>query len=301
MAGIIGSFPNMFIRGLKELFSTNYKELPSVGEQIFNVMSSEKNFEEMLSMVGFGKLPEESELETVTLQDPMEGFKSRFTHVKFGLGYQISQELVDDDMYGQISQFPAALARSARATMESKYADVFNLGFSGGVALPDGDQLFSADHDMKRGGTLKNRPTTDADLAFTSLRTAAIDLRKIHDDSDLPYLGSEEITLLVAPDEEFNAAEIVKSVERPDTANRAANALAKQRRWNLIVWDYLTDVDAWFLVYPKAMHKLVSFDRSGIKQEADRDVKTDAWYHIARYRKSVGVADWRGAVGNPGA
>lgn len=301
MAAVRGAFPNYFIRGLKELFWTSYKELQPVYERIFNVMQSDKNFEEMLAMVGFGKLATEAELETVTLQDPMEGFKSKFTHVKYGLGYQISQELLDDDMYGQIKQFPAALARSARATMEAVSADVFNLGFSGGVALPDGDQLFSADHDLKRGGTQRNRPATDADLSFTALRQAAIDLRKIHDDADLPYMGSEEITLMVAPDEEFNAAEIIKSVERPDTANRAANALAKQRRWDLIVWDYLTDADAWFLLYPKSMHKLVCFMRKDVDQEADRDVKTDSWYHIARYRKSVGAADWRGLVGNPGA
>lgn len=295
------AFANMFVRGLKELFWTNYTELPSVYDRIFNIESSEKNFEEMLSMVGFGLLPVEGEQETVTLQDPMEGFKSRFTHLKYGLGYQISQELLDDDMYGQVKQFPQALARSARATMEDVSADIFNLGFSGGAALPDGQQLFSASHTLKRGGTFRNQPATNADLSFTSLRQGAIDLRKIHDDSDLPFLGSEEITLLVAPDEEFNAAEIIKSVERPDTANRAANALAKQRRWELIVWDYLADADAWFLLYPKALHKLVCFMRKDIEQESDYDVKTDSWYHIVRYRKSVGAADARGLLGNPGA
>lgn len=301
MAATRAAFASYFLRGLKEVYFSNYKELPSIYGQIFNAFTSEKNFEEMLSLVGFGKAPVEGELETVTLQDPLEGYKAKFTHLKYGLGYQISQELLDDDMYGQIKQFPAALGRSLRATQEAVAADIFNLGFAGGAALPDGKQLFASNHDLKRGGTAKNRPTTDADLSFTALRQGLIDLRKIHDDSDLPYLGSEDIMLLVAPDEEFNAAEIIKSVDRPDTANRAVSALAKQRRWNLIVWDYLTDADAWFLLYPKAMHKLVYFTRKEIDQEADRDMKVDAFYHIARWRGVFGAADWRGALGNPGA
>lgn len=294
------AFANYFLRGLKDVFWTNYRELASVYDKLFNVERSDKNFEEVLGMVGFGYLAQEGELETVALQDGIEGFKTRFTHLKYGLGYQISQELVDDDMYGQIKQYPQALARSARSTMEKVSADIFNLGFSGGAALADGQQLFSASHTLKRGGTFRNKLSTDSDLGFSALRQAAIDLRKIHDDSDMPYMGSESLTLLVPPDLEFDAAEIIKSVERPDTANRAANALAKQRRWDLVVWDYLTDVDAWFLLYPKDMHKLMCYMRKDIGQEADQEVKTDSWYHIVRYRKSVGAADARGVFGTPG-
>lgn len=301
MAAVRGAFPNYFVRGLKEIYWTYYKELPSIAGEIFNEYRSDKNYEELLSMVGFGKSPVEGELETVTLQDPMEGYKARFTHLKYGLGYQISQELVDDDMYNQIKEFPSALARSSRATMEAVAADVFNLGFSGGVALPDGQQLFSASHVIKRGGTFRNRPATDADLSFTSLRQGLIDLRKIHDDADLPYMGSEEITLLVPPEDEFNAAEIIKSVDRPDTANRAVSALQKQRRWNLKVWDYLSvGAGVWFILYPKDLHKLVCFVRKEVEQEADYDIKMNAWYHIARFRRVYGAADARGVLGNPG-
>ncbi|MDR7534550.1 MAG: Mu-like prophage major head subunit gpT family protein [Armatimonadota bacterium] len=301
MAMTRGQFATYFTRGLKEVFWTHYREAESVYERIYNVARSEKNYEEVLGLVGFGYLPKEGELETVTLQDALEGFKTRFTHVKYGLGYQISQELIDDDMYGQIREFPAALARSARATMEKISADVFNNGFSTSFTGADGKPLFATDHPLKRGGTGSNRAATAADLSFSALRQGAIDLRKITDDAGIPIGGSTEITLLVPPDVEFDAAEIIKSVERPDTANRAVNALRQQRRWDLIVWDYLTDTDAWFLLYPKNLHKLICFIRKDIDQEADRDIKTDAFWHVVRFRKSVGWADWRGTYGNPGA
>lgn len=301
MAMTRAAFANYFIRGLKEVFWTASKELESVYDKLFNVMQSDKNYEEVLGMVGFGYLAAEGELETIALQDAMEGFKTRFTHVKYGLGYQISQELVDDDMYGQIKQFPQALARSARATMEKVSADIFNLGFAGGAALADGEQLFSTAHPLRRGGTASNKAATASDLNFSALRQGAVDLRKIHDDSDMPVSGSESLTLIVHPDFEFDAAEIIKSVERPDTANRATNALIKQRRWDLVVWDYLTDSDAFFLQYPKDMHKLICFVRKQIAQDAEQDIIIDAWKHVVRYRKSVGAADFRGVWGNPGA
>jgi len=295
------AFANYFIRGLKEVFNTSYKELPSVYDSIFNVLTSDKNYEEMLGMVGFGYLAQTGELETTTLQDAIEGFKSRFTHLKYALGYQLSQELIDDDMYGMVREFPSALARSARATMEKISSDIFNLGFSGGAALPDGKQLFATDHVVKRGGTFSNKAATSVDIGVSSLRQGVIDLRKVVDDSGLPIAGSQEIILLVAPEMEFDAAEIIKSVERPDTANRAINALAQQRRWTLKVWDYLTDPDAFFLGYPKAQHKLICFIRKQISQEADQDVINDSWKHVVRYRKSLGAADARGWWGNPGA
>ena len=300
MAMTRAAFANYFIRGLKEVFNTSYKELPSVYDRVFNVLRSDKNYEEMLGMVGFGYLAQTGELETTTLQDALEGFKTRFTHLKYALGYQLSQELIDDDMYGMVREFPSGLARSARATMEKISADVFNLGFSGGAPLADGQQLFSTAHPLKRGGTGSNKAATSADLGISSLRQGVIDLRKVTDDSAIPIAGSQEINLLVSPEGEFDAAEIIKSVERPDTANRAINALAQLRRWNLIVWDYLTDADAFFLGYPKGQHKLVCFIRKDIAQEADQDVINDSWKHVVRYRKSLGAADWRGWWGNPG-
>lgn len=300
MAMTRAAFTTYFTRGLKELFWTNYKELPSVYDKIFRVERSDKNYEEVMGLVGFGLLAEEPELNTVALQDGIEGYKKRFTHLKYGLGYQVSQELVDDDMYGQINKFPAALARSARATIEKVSADIFNLGFSASVTTPDGQNLFATGHILKRGGTFANKPATDVDLDFSALKAGAIALRKIHDDSDLPYLGSESITLLVPPDLEFDAAEIIKSLERPDTANRAKNALVIQRRWDLLVWDYLSDPDAWFLVYPKELHQLICFMRKDVDQESDRDIKTDSYFHIVRYRKSLGAADARGIYGSAG-
>lgn len=300
MAMTRAEFTNYFIRGLKDVFWTNYKEAKSVYEELFNIESSGKNYEEVLQMVGFGYAAQEGELAPVTLQDGIEGYKTRFTHLKYGLGYQISQELIDDDMYGRIKQFPSQLARSARATIEKLCADVLNLGFSGGTALADGQQLFSASHVKKRGGTQSNMPTAAVDLSWSTLKQGAVDLRKQLDDSSMPMGFSDALNLVVPADLEFDASEILKSVDRPDTANRAINALSQRRRWNLVVWDYLSDTDAWFILSPKANHQLYVFNRKGIAQEAENDKLIDAWKHFVRYRISVGAADYRGIYGSAG-
>jgi phage major head subunit gpT-like protein len=288
-------------RGLKEVFSTSYDEPTLLYPQLFHVVESDKDYEEFLSFAGFGYFPTEGEMELVQLQEALLGFKTKITPVRFGLGFEVSNELVDDEKYGWIGSLSGELGQALRSTKEKHAFDLLNNGFSASFPLADGKALFATDHPLKRGGTGSNRLATDSDLTYASLQSMVLLLRKTTNDAGIPRPITGTLTLWVPPETEMIAAELLKSVGRPDTANRADNVLTKQRRWDLQVGDYLTDTDAFFVAAEKRLHKLVFIDRMKMRQWVKVDEETYSTKHIVRSRFKVGAADWRGIAGTPGA
>lgn len=302
MAGTKANSPDIFVRGLSEVFSTSYDEAPSKYAQLYHVIASSQDFEEFLQTVGFGYPVQEGEMEIVTLQDPKLGFRTKITPVRWGLGFEVSRDLVEDEKYGWIASLSSELARSLRAGREKVAADLLNNGFAAGAfALADGKALFATDHPLSRGGTGSNRLATDSDLNYSALQSLVLLLSKITNDASMPIPIEGTINLVIPRDYEFTAAEILKSVGRPDTMNRADNVLTKQRSWNTVIWDYITDLDSFTAIADKSRHKLMYVDRMKVRQWVKDDEETWSVKHIARTRVKAGAADWRGAAATPGA
>lgn len=303
MAATKGNSPDILVRGMREVFSTSLDEAPSKFAQLYHVIASTQDYEEFLSYAGFGYAVQEGELEIVTLQDPMLGFRTKITPVRFGLGYELSRDLKEDEKYGWIAALSAELARSLRATREKTAADLVNNGFTAGAfALADGKALFATDHPLKRGGTGSNRLAVDSDLNYAALQSGALLLGKTTNDASVPIPIDGGMLLVTGRDYIFTGAEILKSVGRPDTANRADNVLTKVHTWDHVVWDFITDADM-FAVFTanKRLHRLMFVDRMQVRQFTKDDEETWSVKHIARTRIKVGAADWRGVVGTPGA
>lgn len=302
MAGTKANSPDIFVRGLYEVFSTSYDEVPSKFTQLYHVIASQQDYEEFLQTAGFGYAVQEGELEIVSLQDPKLGYRTKITPVRFGLGFEVSRDLVEDEKYGWIASLTAELARSLRATREKHAADLINNGFTAGAyALADGKALFATDHPLVRGGTGSNRLAADSDLTYSSLQSMVALLSKVTNDASIPIPVEGTMTLLIPRDYEFTAAELLKSVGRPDTANRADNVLTKQRSWQTVIWDFITDTDMFAVLGPKNRHKLIFVDRMKVRQWVKDDEEAWAVKHIARTRIKVGAADWRGVAATPGA
>ena len=182
-------------------------------------------------------------------------------------------------------------------------ADVFNNGFTAtGTAMMsggDGEPLFDTSHPLAGGGTYQNELTTAADLSVSSLEEALYTMRlTVGDRGEL--LDIQPRYLLVPPQLERTAWELIKSAGRPDTANRADNWLATQGL-QIIVWNRLSDPDAWFLLTDKAQHGLVFYNREELQTDSDRDFNTKDFLYSVLTRFSVGWTDWRGVFGSPGA
>jgi phage major head subunit gpT-like protein len=298
---VTGDFSQLLAPGLNQVFHTAYNEAPQLWSQFYNLDSSDRAYEEDLSWAGFEPFQNYGELEDIELRGANEGYLTKYVHRKWGLGYQLSQELVDDNLYsGVIDQFPAMLARAARATKETVAASLFNLGFS---AMPggDGQNLFATAHPFAgaAGGTGANTFSTSRSLSHSALKEAITALKRTRADDNIfsPFTPS----ILLVPDQlEHRALEILGTDKVPYSADNTTNVLTSQGL-NVVSWSYLTDEDNWFLLAPASQTRLRYFERWPMRQVMKDREENQSMVHLAYERYSFGYSDWRGLWGVQGA
>lgn len=296
-----GSFSTLLAPGLRKVFHTAYNEQPALWTTFFNMNTSNRAYEEDYSWAGFEPLQEFQELEHIQLRDPKPGFKTRYVHRTFGSGYQISRQAIDDNLYGITREFPAHLARAARATKEITAATIFNLGFDAGRVGGDGKPLFAVDHPLAgaAGGAQANTFTTARALSHTALKDALIVMKRNKADDNI--FAPIRPSILLVPDQlEFTAKEILGTDQMPYSADNTKNVLT-DANLQIVSWSYLTSETNWFLLAPKAQTQLNYFERWPLKQVMkDRDENL-AMVHLLYYRDSYGWSDFRGTFGARGA
>ena len=227
----------------------------------------------------FGPLRLKPEGENIIYDDPLAVQTIEYTPVRFALGYKITQEMVDHELYGQVDKYERALIKSAIDLQEVKAALLFNNGFvttadDGFVATGfDGLALFSTAHTRLDGGaTWRNRPSTDVDLSVTGLQNALIDIENQLDDRGRPqYLRPKLV--LVNPEDRFTAKELLESEYKPGTAQNEINAL-KDEGLNFMVSHYISDNDAWFVLSDQHDCNFVwdQRPRGGMEEDFDNEV-----------------------------
>lgn len=301
-----GAFPALYDnvdKTVAGLFGKELKELPKNWTKLFRRQGSDKKFERFVSSAPFGDIPEKGEGADYTFDLIMQGYTKDVTPIEFGLGFKLTETADEDDQYGELKKYTKYLAFSARTVQRKYAARVFNNGFSSQVTA-DTVALFSTSHTLKRGGTAKNRPSSDADLSIDSLMQAFIDLN-----TDLKMESGQimdpptEYYLVVAPANEFVALQIVKSAGLPDTALNDINPVKASRTVEVLVDPQLTDTDAWFLV-PKSQerHGLIHLDRIGITFGRPMDdADTGARVYKVRFRQTWDSIWWQGVYGTQGA
>ncbi|HKR57142.1 MAG TPA: hypothetical protein VJS20_12650 [Gemmatimonadales bacterium] len=227
----------------------------------------------------FGPLRLKPEGEAIIYDDPLATQQVEYTPVRFALGYKITQEMVDHELYGQVDKYERALIKSAIDLQEVKAALLLNNGFgttdSDGYAAAgfDGLALFSTAHTRLDGGvTWRNRPSTDVDISVTGLQNALIDLEKTVDDRGRPqYLRPKLV--LINPEDRFTAKELLESEYKPGTANNEVNAL-KDEGLSFMVSHYLTDNDSWFVFADQHDCNFIwdQKPRGGMEEDFDNEI-----------------------------
>lgn len=303
MAGVIttGSHPKLLWPGLYALFGTTYKDLPGVADQVFDVRTSEKAYEEIQELYGFGLGSVKTEGNGIAYTSTNQGPTARFTNVTYGLGFQETEESVDDNQYkGKATDKTIALARSMKHTRETIIANVLNRAFNSSYTGSDGKKLVATDH-VTLNGSQSNGLATDADLSEASLEDMAINIMNATDSAGL-RISLMPRKLVVSPSEAFNATRILKSAQQNDTANNAVNAIKSMGLFDggATVWPFLTDADAFF-VTTDVPNGLIVFDRRKADLAKDSDFDTGNYKHKAVMRLVAGWADWRGVFGSQGA
>ncbi len=268
---------------------------PDEFTKIFNIKDSKKRDEVDSLVAAFGPMPRKNEGTPIFYDAALEGPRTTYVHEAFALGFRVTEELMDDELYGHIRKLPKGLAISAKQTTEVTSANLINNGFSA-VTGADGVSLFNTAHPLLGGGTGSNTPAVATDLNATSLKEGIIAVEDTVDDRGIPLLF-KAVTLIVPSALRWTAQELLKSKQKPGSADNDFNPLAAaDLGWML--WRYITDANSWYIQANE--HELNFFwrKRPTLKHAMDFD-SGDAKFKM-NMRFSVGHSDWRGFYGATG-
>jgi len=288
--------------GLNALFGMEYAKYENEHTEIFEQETSDRSFEEETKLSGFSAAPVKDEGAAIEYDNAQEAFTARYTHETVAMGFSITEEAIEDNLYDSLSaRYTKALARAMAYTKQVKGAAILNNAFAAGTTYGDGKTLCATDHPLVSGGTNSNRPSTGADLNETSLEAAVIQIAGWTDERGL-LIASRPVKLVVPTNLQFVATRLLETEGRTGTADNDLNAIRNNGSISggYTINHYLTDTDAWFLT-TDIPNGLKHFVRAPMATSMDADFDTGNSRYKARERYSFGVSDPLGIFGSPGA
>lgn len=289
--------------GLNALFGLEYNRYENQHAEIFDTEASDRAFEEEVMLSGFGAAPTKTEGSSISYDDAQEAYTSRYTHETVALGFSITEEAVEDNLYDRLSsRYTRALARAMAHTKQVKAAAVLNNAFTAGASAGgDGVALCDASHPLTNGGTFNNEPSTAADLNETSLEDALISIAGFVDERGL-IIALRGTKLIIPRQLQFVAERLMATNLRVGTADNDINAIRNMGMLpeGYVVNDYLTDTDAFF-VKTDSPNGFKNFERAALTTQMEPDYDTGNMRYKARERYSFGFSDPRCVFGSPGA
>lgn len=307
MASVItrSAHPDALWPGIQVIFGLQYDQYDTEWSEIFDEVKGDKAFEKLMEATGFGLAKFKSEAAAIEYDSDGEGYVTVATPFVLGLGYQVTREEQEDNLYAEISGDRAgSLAFSMHTTIEFSHSNVLVNGFSGSTTYGDGQPLFSASHPTK-SGLQSNLPTVNADFSEAALEDMVKRVGLARNSRGLPIqLMSKK--LIVSVNDEFNAARVLQSTLRTNTANNDINAI---KAMGMIpegasVNHYLgsSPSAAWYLKTNIRKGKgMVSIWRRKPQLEMDNDFDTENARAKSTSRFVPTVADWRAMFASPGA
>jgi hypothetical protein len=286
--------------GLHKVWGDEYKQYPPQWSEIFQRQTSKRSFEEEQKISMFGLAAVKNEGAGITYDTAQEAFTARYTHTTYALGFAITEEAIEDNLYIPVAgRYTRALARSMAHTQEIVAASILNNGFTSGLG-GDGVVLFSTAHPLVNGGTNSNRPTTGVDLNETALDAARIQIAKWVDERGL-LIQAQPTKMIIPVEYAWTAERLLKTVLRPGTSNNDINSIVSTSflPGGYVVNNRLTDPNAWFLK-TDVPDGLKMFERVPVKFSDDGDWETGNMRYKSRMRFSVGWSDPLGIWGSPG-
>lgn len=297
-----GAHPKALWPGVKKWTHLQYSEKPLQYSTIFNSMSSDKAYEEMVEATGFGLAQIKPEGQSTTYDSHSQGPVTRARHVAYSLGYIVTKEEIADNKYPQLARSRSrALAFSFRQTKEQVHANVLNRAFNSSYTYGDGKELCATDHPIYAGGTQSNELSVAADISEAAIEDLLILIRQAKNNRGL-QIQLRPVRLIVHPADMFDAVRIVQSTLQSGTANNDTNAMREMGMLNSapFVYDYLTDEHAFF-IQTDAPDGLTTFERQAFEFTRDNDFDTENAKAKGYERYATTVADWRCIFGSEGA
>jgi hypothetical protein len=287
--------------GLNALFGLEYARYGEEHKEIYETETSERSFEEETKLSGFSAAPVKNEGQAIAYDNAQEAWTSRYNHETIALGFSLTEEAIEDNLYDSLSaRYTKGLARAMAYTKQVKAAAVLNNGFTSGYNGGDGQPLFSASHPLVSGGVNSNVPTTPTDLNETSLENAVIQIAAWTDERGL-LIAAKPKKLVVPPALQFVATRLLETELRVGTNDNDVNAIKNNGSIpeGYTINHFLTDTNAWFLTtdVPNGMKHFV---RTPLSNSMDGDFDTGNVRYKSRERYSFGWSDPLGMYGSQG-
>ena len=288
--------------GLNALFGLEYARYGEEHKEIYETETSERSFEEETKLSGFSAAPVKNEGNAIAYDNAQEAWTARYQHETIALGFSITEEAVEDNLYDSLSaRYTKGLARAMSYTKQVKAAAVLNNGFTAGYTGGDGKVLFATDHPLVSGGTNSNTQSTMADLNETSLEAAVIQIAAWTDERGL-LIAAKPRKLIVHPNLMFVATRLLETDSRVGTTDNDINALKSNGSIpeGYRVNHFLTDPNSYFLM-TDVPNGLKHFVRTPLQNSMDGDFDTGNVRYKSRERYSFGYSDPLGVWGSQGA
>ena len=288
--------------GLNALFGLQYKTYEQEHEEIYETETSERSFEEETKLSGFSAAPVKNEGSAIAYDNAQEAWTARYNHETIALGFSLTEEAIEDNLYDSLSaRYTKGLARAMAYTKQVKAAAVLNNGFSSAYPGGDGVSLFNSAHPLVSGSTNSNVPATAADLNETSLENAVIQISLWTDERGL-LIAAKPKKLIVPPALQFVATRLLETELRVGTTDNDVNALKNNGSipGGYTINHFLTDTNGWYLTtdVPNGMKHFV---RTPLSTGMDGDFDTGNVRYKARERYSFGWSDPLGMYASAGA
>jgi hypothetical protein len=288
--------------GLNALFGLEYARYGEEHKEIYDTETSERSFEEETKLSGFSAAPVKNEGSAIRYDNAQEAWTARYNHETIALGFSLTEEAIEDNLYDSLSaRYTKGLARAMAYTKQVKAANVLNNAFTSGYTGGDGVVLCSTAHPLVSGGTNSNTPSTQADLNETSLENAVIQIAGWTDERSL-LIAAKPKKLIVPPALMFVATRLLETELRVGTTDNDINALKNNGSVpdGYTVNHFLTDTNGWFLT-TDVPNGLKHFVRTPLSNSMDGDFDTGNVRYKSRERYSFGWSDPLGIFGSQGA
>lgn len=288
--------------GLNALFGLEYATYGEQHKEIFEIETSERSFEEETKLSGFSAAPVKNEGSAIAYDNAQEAWTARYNHETIALGFSLTQEAMEDNLYDSLSaRYTKALARAMAYTKQTKAAAILNNGFSSSYVGGDGVSLFNASHPLTSGGTNSNVPPSPVDLNETSLEAAVIQIQAWTDERGL-LIAAMSKKMVIPPALQFVATRLLETELRVSTADNDINAIKNNGSipGGYTVNNFLTDTNAWFLC-TDVPNGLKHFIRVAMSTSMEDDFDTGNARFKARERYAFGFSDPLGMWGSSGS
>jgi hypothetical protein len=313
MTVVRGMLPKSLVPGVHEFVGMSYGATPEEHAPLYEMLTTKRAWEEEVMLSGMGGAPTKGEGQAVTFDDIQETYTSRYTMETVAIGFAVTKEAFDDDLYSNIARAKAQeLGRAMADTKQVKAAALFNRGFNTSYNGGDGVPLFSNSHPTSSGTNFDN--ALAADFSESALEDACISVNLFTNDRGI-LISARTESLHIPAQLEFVANKILKAEYSGTSTALIKNAAGSENVGGLLMQPNLvgarfpkgihinrrfTDPAAWFL-RTSVPNGSKMFVRETLAGSDDTDFMTDNMLFKFRERYGFGWTDPRQWIGSEGS